>query len=154
MTRRRPTPREQLDLLEWQPADPVVAFEPDRIKAATLAKTLSKAVSEALKSYGGSRADIARKMGDYLDEPVGENILNAYASEARSDHVINVVRFIGLLHVTRDRRLLELIAGQFGWAVIERRHLPAIEFAELAEKRERLDRELDFRRRQMKAGRS
>ena len=152
MSRRRRSPREQLDLLDWQPSSPIVAFAPERVRAASLAKTLSKAVSEALKSHGGSRADVARKMSDYLDEAVGENMLNAYSSEARDEHIINVVRFIGLIHVTRDRRLLELIAALFDWAVIERRHLPAIELAELMESRAELDREVEFRRRLLKTG--
>lgn len=152
MKRRRPTSRDQMDLLDWQPESPVVAFEPERVRAASLGKTLSKAISEVLKSHGGSRADVARKMSDYLDEQVGENILNAYASEARDEHIINIVRFIALIHVTRDRRPLELIASMFGWSVVEQRHLPAIEMAELLEKSREIDREVEFRRRLLKRG--
>ncbi len=152
MTRRRPISRDQMDLLDWQPESPVVAFEPERIRAASIAKTFSKAISEALKSHGGSRADVARKMSDYLDEQISENILNAYASEARDEHIINVVRLVALIHVTRDRRLVELIASMFGWAVIDRRHLPAIEMAELLEKSREIDREVEFRRRLLKRG--
>jgi len=65
-------------------------------------------------------------MSAYLGEDVSENMLNAYASEARDEHIISLVRLIALIHATRDRRPLELIASMFGWAVIERRHLPAI----------------------------
>lgn len=145
---RHPRPhRDQLDLLaHWQPSQTVAAFAPETVRGASLAVSLSKAVGQALKSSGRSREAAARLMSDYLDEPVSEAMLNAYASEARSEHIINVVRFIALLHVTRDRRLLELIAEMFGWAVVERRFLPAIEMAEAMEARARLDREIDARR--------
>ncbi|MBN8999072.1 MAG: DNA transposition protein, partial [Rhizobiales bacterium] len=151
MTRRRPN-RDQLDLLGWEPKSPTVAYAPERVRVASIAKTLSKAISETLKSCGRPRADVANLMSDYLDEAVSENILNAYASEARDEHIINLVRFVGLLHVTRDRRLLELIAAMFDWAVIERKHLPAIELAELTERRAEIDREVEFRRRLLKKG--
>lgn len=151
MSRRRARSRtDQLDLLDWQPSQPVAAFDPRTVRGASLAVTLSKAVSQALKACGRSRADAARLMGEYLDEQVSEAVLNAYASEAKSEHIINVVRFIALLHVTGDRRLLELIASMFDWAVIERKYLPAIEMAEAMEARAELDREIDARRRDLK----
>lgn len=139
--------RRQLDLLDWQPTNPVSAFPAAEVRAASLGATISKAVSAALKHYGGSRAQVAQHMSEYLDEAVSEHMLNAYAAEARSEHVINVVRFIALLHVTRDRRLLEEIARLFDWAVIERRFLPAIELAELEEHKAEIEREADVRRR-------
>lgn len=149
--RRRPT-REQLDLLDWQPASPVVAYAPERVRAASLASSISKAISETLKGCGRTRAEVAKAMSDYLDETVSDHMLNAYASEARDEHIINVVRLIALIHATRDRRPLEMIASMFGWAVIERRHLPAIEMAELLESRAALDREVEYRRRQLRSG--
>lgn len=150
MSPRRRHDRRQLDLLDWQPTNAVAAFQPETVRAASLAATLSKGVSAALKQCGRPRTDVARLMSEYLDEQVSENMLNAYAAEARSEHVINVVRFIALLHVTGDRRLLELIAALFDWAVIERRFLPAIELAELQERRAELDREADARRRTLR----
>lgn len=148
MARRRPRPhRDQLDLLtDWQPSQPVKAFAPDTVRGASLAVTISKGVGQALKGCGRSREDVARMMTEYLDEKVSVDMLNAYASEAKSEHVVNIVKFIGLLHATGDRRLLELIAAMFDWAVIERRYLPAIAMAEALEARSKLDREIDARR--------
>ena len=145
---RRPRPhRDQLDMLtDWQPSQTVSAFAPETVRGASIAVTLSKGVSQALKASGRSREQAAQLMSEYLDEQVSEAMLNAYASEAKSEHIINVVRFIALLHVTRDRRLLELIASMFDWAVIERKYLPAIEMAEALEARSKLDREIDARR--------
>ncbi|MDI4666735.1 DNA transposition protein [Xanthobacter autotrophicus] len=152
MARRHPRPhRDQLDLLsDWQPSQPVRAFAPETVRGASLAVSISKGVSQALKGCGRSREDAARLMSEYLDEKVSVDMLNAYASEAKSEHVVNVVRFVALLHVTRDRRLLELIAAMFDWAVIERKYLPAIEMAEAMEARAELDREIDARRRTLK----
>jgi len=149
---RRPRPhRDQLDMLtDWQPSQPVSAFAPETVRGASIAVTISKGVSQALKGCGRSREDAAQLMSDYLDEKVSVDMLNAYASEAKSEHVVNVVRFIALLHVTRDRRLLELIASMFDWAVIERKYLPAIEMAEALEARSKLDREIDARRTTLK----
>ena len=61
-------------------------------------------------------------------------MIDAYASIARDDHVISTPRFMALLQVTADRRLLELLAEPAGWAVIERRYLPLIELAAVRER--------------------
>lgn len=150
---RRPTSNpDQLDLLGWEPSEPVKAFEPHTVRAATLGATISKGVSQALKDSELSREEVAARMSDFLDEAVGVPMLNAYASEAKSEHIINVVRFIALIEVTRDRRLLELIARRFGWSVIEQRYLPAIELAERLERRAEMDKAIDATRRQLKSG--
>lgn len=151
MSPRRRNP-DQLDLLGWAPSEPVVAFEAHTVRAASLAASISKAVSQSLKDCGRSRDEVAAAMSAYLDEPVSDHMLNAYASEARSEHIINVVRFVALIEATQDRRLLEFVAEQFGWTVIERRYLPAIELAERLEKRAEMDREIEANRRQLKRG--
>lgn len=147
---RRPRNPDQLDLLGWAPSEPVVAFDPRTVRAASLAASISKAVSQSLKSCGRPREQVAERMSDYLAEQVSKTMLDAYASEARGEHIINVVRFIALIEATGDRRLLEFIAELFGWAVIERRYLPAIELAERLERRAEMDREIDAARRLLK----
>lgn len=160
MTRRPIRSRpEQMDLLDWQPIEPVIAYSPERVKAATLARSIAKAVSETLateKAAGRSREQVAAAMSEYLDETVSEHILNGYAGESRTDLTINIVRLDALLAITKDRRLLELLAARHGWAVIERRHLPAIELAQRLERREARraaeDRDIEYLRRQLKSG--
>ncbi|MBX3545554.1 DNA transposition protein [Chelatococcus sp.] len=150
--RRQPRPADQLDLLGWAPSEPVQAFPPEKVRAASLASSIARAVSLSLKECGRTRDQVADDMGAYLGETVSSHMLNAYASEAREEHIINVVRFIALVHATRDRRLLELIASMFGWTVIERRYLPAIELAERLEKRAEMDRGIEAVRRSLKTG--
>lgn len=149
---RRPRHPDQLDLLGWEPSQPVTAYEPHTVRAASLAASISKAVSQSLKQCGRSREQVAERMSAYLSEQVSKPMLDAYASEARGEHIINVVRFVALIEATGDRRLLNLIAELFGWAVIEQRYLPAIELAERMEKRAEMDREIDAARRQLKRG--
>ena len=90
-------------------------------------------------------------MSEFLGDHVTVNMLNAYASPARQDHPISMARFISLLHATKDRRLLELLAEPLGWAVIERRHLPMIELAAVQERQGELNRLADSLRRQAKS---
>lgn len=142
----------QPDLLDWTPPQPVRRFEEDQVRAASLAARISKAVSAALKECGLTREDAAKAMGDYLGEKVSLAALNALASEARDDHRISVTRLMALIHVTRDPRLLQLLAEPFGWAVIDRRFLPMIELAAVQEQRDELARRAEALRRAARAG--
>jgi hypothetical protein len=130
----------QLGLLDWVAPEPVARFGDDQVRACSIADRLCRAVSLTLKENGLPRSEIARRMSDFLGQKVGENMLNAYASQAREDHIISVVRFIALLHATDDRRLLELIAEMFGWTVIERKFLRLIELAAVQEQEDVLRR--------------
>lgn len=150
--RRRSHCSDTGDLLAWVPSQPVKAFDPSRVRAASLGAQIARGVSESLKSAGRSREQIAREMSEYLGESVTTNVIDKYASEAAAEHVINVVRFVALLHATRDRRLLQMIAEPFGWAVIEERHVDAIALAEALEAKEELEREIAARRRRLNQG--
>ena len=131
--------KQQLSLLDWTPPAAMVEFNPEDVRGATIAARLSRAVSMALKDCQAKRDEVAERMSRFLGgPPVTEAMINAYASVARVDHAISVPRFMALLHATRDRRLLQLVADEMGWAVIERRHLPLIEAAEIREQEDRL----------------
>jgi hypothetical protein len=133
----------QMDLLAWSPPAPVRRFEERLVRAATLRDRLARAVAATLRDAdhsGVSREEIARRMGEFLGERVSLNVLNAYASPAREEHVISLTRLMGLLHATGDRRLLELLAEPLGWTVIERRWLPLIELAAVRDQQDALKR--------------
>jgi len=121
--------RAQLDLLAWEPQAVTTAFDPALIRGNSFGSRLSRVVSLCLDGCGRSRAEVAERMSSHLDVRISLNILNAYASVARDDHVISLPRFDALMHATGDRRLLEFVAADHGWTVIERRHLPLIEMA-------------------------
>lgn len=151
MTRRRRDPY-TADLLSWQPPEPVHRFMPDQVRAASLDQKLCKAMALALKQCGLDRHLVAERMGQFLGESVTLNMLNAYVSPARETHQISVVRFAALVHVTQDRRLLELLAELFGWCVVDERYADAIAEVEIAEKRDELDRQLQLTRLKRRAG--
>ncbi len=142
----------QPDLLDWTPPEPVAAFAPEAVRGATLEARIARAVSVALQDSKLSREEIAARMSGWLGTKVTTNMLNAYASVAREDHPIGLSRFLALVQATGDRRLLELLAEMFGWAVIERRHLPLIEMAAVQERLDELHRTKEALRRQARAG--
>jgi hypothetical protein len=130
----------QPDLLDWQPPQPVARFPEEQVRAASLAARISRAVAATLHDAEAEREAIAARMSAFLGERVSPAMLDAYASQARDDHRISVPRFLALIHATRDRRLLELLAEPMGWAVIDRRHLPLIEVAAIREHEDELRR--------------
>lgn len=130
----------QPDLLDWTPPQPVKRFEEHTVRAATITARIAMAVSQAMQDCPLDRFAIAQKMSDYLGEDVTKNMLDAYASQARENHVIPLPRFVALVHATGDRRLFELLAEMFNWAVIPRKFLPLIELAAVREKEDVLRR--------------
>jgi hypothetical protein len=151
MPPRRPL-APQPDLLDWQPPEPVVRFEEVLVRASTPAARISKGVAQALKDCVESRAFIAKRMSAILGEEVSSHMLDAYASEARAGHKISIVRLLALIQATGDRRLLEMLAEPFGWAVIERKHLPLIQIAAVREQEDELRRTREMLTRQARAG--
>lgn len=151
MTRRARDPYTK-DLLAWEPPQPVVKFPADQVRAASLDQRLCKAMSLALKESAWSRETIASRMSEFLGERISLAMVNAYVSPARGTHQINVVRFAALIHVTQDRRLLELLAELFGWSVVDERYADAIKEVELAEKAEEIGRQLQLTRMKRRSG--
>lgn len=148
---RRPRDTRTLDLLSWTPPAPP-RFAPEAVRAASLRAVLCRAVRLALKECGKGRDQVAAEMSEFLGETVTKPVLDAYASEAREDHSISVVRLLALVHVTDDLRLLNLLAEQLGQVVIPARYLPAIEDAMLDDKIEELTQRRQLARKRWKGG--
>ena len=143
--------RRQMSLLDWVPPQPVAAFSPRLVAASTIAGQVARAVSVALAECGQARDAVAEAMSRVLGRKISKPMLDAYASTARDDHAISVERFAALLRVTRDRRLLELLAEPMGWAVIERRDLALLELAAVEVHRNEMRRVADGLRRQVRS---
>lgn len=129
-----------LDLLSWQPPELEQRFPVEVTRAASFKSALSRAISAALRDCDLSREDVASRMSEYLGEDVSKAALDACASEARTDHVINTCRFLALIHATGDRRLLQLLADQFGLAVIEPKYLKIVRAQQARDEAERLQK--------------
>ena len=122
---RQKSDTQTLDLLSWQPPALVRRYDERRVRAANLRDKIALAVAETLKECGMPRDEVARRMEEWLGERVSASTLDAYASQARDDHSISLLRVLALLHVTGDVRLLQLGAEMFGHAVIPARYLAA-----------------------------
>jgi hypothetical protein len=124
------------DLLAWQPpASTEVRFaDPAVTRAASRYAQLCRALSASVADSGLGREEIARRMSDYLGETYTEARLNADTAESKETHIINPIRLEAFCAATGDSRVWSLLLEPLGLAVIERRYLPCIEAAILAEK--------------------
>ncbi len=129
---RRPHPA-QLDFKDWTPPDPVVAFAPERIRAASLSSEAAKVISETLAASELGREGVAAAMSAYLGREISLNMLDKYASEAAEDRQMNVVILAALIAVTDDRRVLQWLAEKQGWIVVPDRYRTVIELAQREE---------------------
>ncbi len=133
MTKRCP---HTLDLLAYAPPvgrELVPVFAPEVTRAGSLYARLTLGMKAAIEESGKDRAVIVQGMSDFLGERVTENGLNAALSQARTDHVINVLRYTALARATADSRLIGLLAEPIDHVVVHRRLVPWIEVGMLAE---------------------
>lgn len=132
-----------LDLLAWQPPEPAVRFDEEKVRGASLNAKICRAMALALEECRTPRTEVAERMSAYLGETVSKPMLDAYVSEARETHTINIVRFAALIHATQDWRLLSLLPELFGFAVVDERYVSLIRATRLREKAAELDRLAD-----------
>ena len=89
------TEREQLSLLDWAPVSPSVQFDERLVRSNTLSGRICRAVSTTLTDSQIDRPEMAARMSRFLGSQVGINALNGYASPAREDRMISLMRFRG-----------------------------------------------------------
>jgi len=144
-----------LDLLtDWKPPEVTAAFEESDVRGASIKTRVALAVATALRDTPLDRMAVAEHMSAFLGEKVTRNMLDAYASSAREDHVINLPRYLALADATDDaQRLLQALAAPFGLAVVENRYVPAIRDAMLTDRIEELQDQRKAQRRAWKAPR-
>lgn len=140
MARRQPCP-DTLSLLDYEAPRVAEGFDPGQVRAATLESRLALAVSTALKEKDINRAEVALRMTDYLGgEPgsVTASVLDAYASQAKSEHVINGARLVALCAVLGDIRPLALLAKELGYEIVEPKYVHLVRAQMLEERAEQL----------------
>lgn len=150
MTRRRE--EGTLDLFAWQPPQLVARYDDQRVRAVDIRSRIARAVAETLNDHELGREQVAVAMSDWLGEEVSKATLDAYASQAKDAHTVSFLRLIALVHVTGDRRLLQLAAELMGWSVIEDRWLPWVEVGQLADAKQDIDRHFEAARRLARRG--
>lgn len=132
--------RQTNDLFDWEPPEIVKRYDEERMRTVSLNQRISRAISETLSESELDRADVARRMSEFLNEDVTLNMVNAYASPAREDHNISYVRLLALTHATGDVRLLQIGAEMFGHVVAEDKYLDWIKLGMDAERRDQAQR--------------
>jgi desulfoferrodoxin (superoxide reductase-like protein) len=125
---------------DYTPPEVVKRFDEAITRAGTLRSAVARAVSASMKDSGKTRSQLASEMTDSLGEEVTENMLNAYASEARESHTIPYVRLVALAQVTGDARLLQIGAEQIGHVVADLRYMEWIKVGMEADRKEQITR--------------
>ena len=120
------------DLFSWEPPKVALGYGPEVVGRGRLDNRIARVIAHSLRDAredGLSRAEIARRMGDFLGRSISEAMLNKWSSEGSEDHRIPLDAFIGLVHATGARDLLGFAPAEFGLTVIE------TEYADLIEER-------------------
>ena len=85
---------------------------------AGLEQRICRAAATVLNSDSRARAVIAAEMSELLDEPVSKEMLDAYASPARTEHKVPMSRFLALVAVTGRHDLLDPLVREIGAALL------------------------------------
>jgi len=152
MNRKRDTATPDL-FRDYVVPDVVARYEPERVRAATVAMKIARAISEALKTCGRSRAVVADEMSTYLGDTVTEAMLNQYASPSNDRHNIPAHRLLALLAVTGDARLINAMLEDAGLVAVAAKYEVLIRRELAKEARDRLDREITATDTQWRAAR-
>lgn len=131
---------------EWTPEPVAHQFDEQVTKGGTLdvkiARALAAAMTFAQDQHGLNRDAIALAMSDYLDQKITTNMLNSYASPARTDHKITLERTIALAEITKCTELLGFICGFSNTVVVPEKYADVIRLWQLEKAQERLDNEV------------
>lgn len=118
------------DLFSWQPPKVAVGYGPEVTGRGPLDNRIARLISQALRDArddGLNRAQIAKRMSDYLQRPISEAMLNKWTSEGSGEHRIPFDAFIALVDATGARNLLGFAPGEFGMTVIDQEYAEIIE---------------------------
>ncbi len=135
-----------LDLFRDLTPEPIAhQFDEQVTKGGTLdvkiARALAAAMTHAQEQHGLNRDAIALAMSDYLDQKITTNMLNSYASPARTDHKITLERFIALLEVTKCMELLGFVCGFTGCVVVPAKYADVLRLWQLDQAASQLEME-------------
>lgn len=107
---------------------------------AGLGRQFAAIVSLALKEDKRSREEVAGAMSALLAEDVSRAMLDAYASEARSQHAVPAHRLWALIAVTNRHDLLDAAARKIGGALLIGEELEAARLGSMQAEYDRLGR--------------
>lgn len=118
------------DLFSWEPPQVAVGYSAEVTGRGALDNRIARLISHALRDAredGLTRAEIAKRMSNWLGRQISEAMLNKWSSEGSGEHRIPLDAFIALVQATGNKDLLGFAPSEFGLTVIE------TEYAELIE---------------------
>lgn len=137
--RRRDT--STLDLFrDVEPAQVVLRFDAEEIKAWSMARRLSRAIAKTLDGCGMTREEVAEALSEHLGEKVSKAMLDAYASPEKP-HAMPAHRLAGLFAVTCDERPLNAMLNEVGLIAVPAKYEALLKRERARELRERAERD-------------
>ncbi|MCV0428300.1 MAG: hypothetical protein K5905_22820 [Roseibium sp.] len=125
--------------LGWTPPDVSVGFEPGAISGDRLSSRISRAIAKALKDCDIDRASVAAQMSEKLGHKITKQMLEAYASEAKTGNNITVERFVALIHATGKTELLGFLADDFAMKVYPNKYANVVKLALIEDHQKTVD---------------
>lgn len=112
--------------------------------AERISAQLRLAMREAIDASGKSRETIAKELAVILDRPhITPTYLSRYIDEAPKPLIMNMIMFTAMVAVTRDMRLLQMMASEFGFIAIPDNQLHLVRASQMREKAAELLRMAD-----------
>lgn len=140
MNRRRDTITP--DLFAWEPPKVAVGYGDEVTGRGALDNRICRAISRALKDAkdgGLSRADVARRMADYLGRSISEDMLNKWASEASDQNRIPLDAFVALIDATGATDLIGVVTNGFGLVAVPEKYSEFITLHMAKERKAEMD---------------
>lgn len=139
-----------LDLLGREIAPAVQRFDETMFRLVSIPARICRALKGALT--GLDRGQVAAAMSGELGRAVSKNMLDRYTSEAAEEHAIGLDRFVALVRVTRDKRLLQFIADEIGCVVVDAKEAHWIEVGKYQDAADELARRAKAAKKRAKSG--
>ncbi|MCF4125007.1 hypothetical protein [Methylobacterium sp. SyP6R] len=124
------------DLSAYEPEPVTVGYGEDVAGRGDLGNQIVRLVSRALRDASIAdipRAEVARRMAEYLGREVRVATLDKWASAAAVEHRIPFDAYVALVHATGRHDLLGFPASLFGYAVVPASYIDMIELQQLEE---------------------
>ncbi|MFG1409478.1 hypothetical protein V5G24_00060 [Xanthobacter sp. VTT E-85241] len=145
--------RSTLDLFhDWEPPQVTVAPREEDMRGP-LDLVIARLIKRALADCKQSREVIAQKMSDYLGRPISKDMLDAWASPAKSNRM-PLDAFAALVDATGDMSLLGWLPAEHGFVVVPARYADLIELHLLEERETEIARRKAMVAARYKGGRS
>lgn len=151
--------RHTLDLFrDWEPPKVAVGPAPADVRGPldlVIARLISAALKNAsLKKPGRKREDIAKSMSAFLGRAISKDMLDAWASGAKTTNRIPLDAFVALIDATGDHDLLGWMPGQHGYVVVPEKYGDLIELHLLEERETEIARRKQALQARYRGGRS